>query len=416
MRIPEINQVCFVGAGTMGCFNALLAASAGYESVVYDVSAETLAAVPESLQGMAGFLAGHGLLKPDAIPDLLARISTSDDLAQATRHSDLVSESVSERLAVKRQVHGSLDKICNADTLITTNTSGLLVSQIEDALVHGKRFAALHSHLGSRLFDIVGGPRTSAHSIDVLKRYVLSLDCVPLILKKENPGYVINAMLGPLLTVSQVMAIDGVATKEDIDRAWMKSEQAKIGPFGLMDLFGLNVVQDSWQHPKPHTEHLQAKVLGFVTPYVEAGHLGVKTGRGFYNYPDPEYGRPGFCDTTSDLTLVYRILSSVLIANAICIAAAKVAPPSEIDRAWMLSFDLPRGPFGMLDAMGIETFLTGYLELVGQGVLPEQPAAKISRYLQTFIDKGLLGQVSGQGIYRYPNPAYEASDFIPQYS
>ena len=411
MKISEIDQVCFVGAGTMGCFNALLAAGAGYDAIIYDVSKRALDTAPEVLRGMFEFLTTQGLLDGEVVSTTLSRIRFSDDLRVACSGADLISESVSERLATKREVHKQLDSVCDKNALITTNTSGLLVSQIEDVLTGGDRFAALHSHLGSRLFDIVAGPRTCSKNVDVLKRYVLSLNCVPLVLKKENPGYVLNAMLGPLLTASLVMVIDGVAGKEDVDRAWMKNEQAPIGPFGLMDLFGLNVIQDSWQHPKPYAEHLQSKVLTFISGYIDAGKLGAKTGQGFYNYPDPAYTRPNFLDTASDLTLVYRVLSSTLIANAICIAAAGVADPQEIDRAWMLSFSLSRGPFGILDALGIDSFLESYLELVAVAALPKRPAITISGYLQTFVDKSSLGKKTGEGIYQYPNPAYEQNGF-----
>ncbi len=257
MKIAEIDTVCFVGAGTMGCFNALMAAVAGYRAVIYDVSTMALDHAPQSLNEMAGFLVDQGFFSADAIPDALARITTSPDLSAAVAEANLVSESVSERLEIKRDVHRTLDAVCNCDTLITTNTSSLLVSDIEDVLIHGDRFAALHSHLGSMLIDIVGGPRTSPRTIDVLERYVSSIGGMPLLLKKENPGYVLNAMLGPLLTMAQILVIGRLATPEDVDRAWMLNQRATIGPFGLMDLFGLNIIFDSWQEPNPKNSHLR---------------------------------------------------------------------------------------------------------------------------------------------------------------
>lgn len=412
MQISEIHQICFVGAGTMGCFNSLLAASAGYQAVVFDVSKTARDRLPRALRDMAGALADHGLLKHEAIPQILTCIRISDDLKAATAHADLVSESVSEKLDIKRTVHEQLDKLCDPSVLITTNTSGLLVSQLEDVFTKSDRFAALHSHLGSRLFDIVGSTHMTAKSLDILERYVRSLNCVPLLLRKENPGYVINAMLGPLLTVSQMMVIDHIASQEDVDRAWMKHEQAVIGPFGLMDLFGLNVLCDSWQHPRPNTGHLQEKVLALLTPYVAAGHLGTKTGKGFYDYPDPNYTHTDFLSENTDLSLIHQILSTVLIVNAICIAAADVADPEEIDRAWMLSFSLPRGPFGALDDIGTAEFLESYRQYVAANVLPIHQAEIVSEYLQSLVSQGRFGRALGRGVYRYPAPAYEADNFI----
>ena len=101
-------------------------------------------------------------------------------------------------------------------------------SEIEDVVSNdrGRLFAALHSHLGSVLVDIVGGPRTFLGTIDILERYVLSLNAFPLILKKESQGYVLNAMLGSVLTTSMLLCQSGNATVVEIDRAWMKIGRA----------------------------------------------------------------------------------------------------------------------------------------------------------------------------------------------
>jgi enoyl-CoA hydratase/3-hydroxyacyl-CoA dehydrogenase len=412
MKISEIDTVCFVGAGTMGCFNALMAAVAGYRAVIYDVSAQALEQAPQSLNDMAGFLVDQGFFVADDLPDALKRITVNADLSAAVANAHLISESVSERLDIKRDVHRTLDGLCNTDTLITTNTSNLLVSDIEDALIHGDRFAALHSHLGSVLIDIVGGPRTSRDTIDVLERYVLSIKGMPLVLKKENAGYVLNAMLASLLTMAQVLAIEGLATPEEVDRAWMFNHGASCGPFGLMDLFGLNIIFDSWQQPKPKNAHLQGKVLDFLAPYVESERLGVKTGEGFYTYPQPLYQHSDFLNKGRDLFLIYEALISVVIENAILIAYNDVAAPMEIDRAWMASFSLSKGPFGVLDEIGIDSFLDTHSRFVEQGLFSGASAAKVDAYLRPYIEKMHLGVKAARGFYRYPDPAYQTPHFI----
>jgi 3-hydroxyacyl-CoA dehydrogenase len=382
MKIAEIDRVCFVGAGTMGCFNALMASTAGYSAVIYDVSVSALDQVPQTLKEMAGYLVEQGFFLPDTIPGALSRITVNPDMSAAVADADLLSESVSERLEIKREVHRALDAACRDRTLITTNTSSLLVSDIEDVLIHGDRFAALHSHLGSVLVDIVGGPRTSPHTIDVLRRYVASIGGMPLVLKKENPGYVLNAILGPLLTIAKVLVIEGLATPEDVDRAWMKNQDASIGPFGLMDLFGLNIVFDSWQDPKRKNGHLQGKVLDFLTPYIEGHRLGIKTGKGFYGYPQPRYQQNDFLKTAEDTSSIYAALIAVVIESAIVIAHKQVAEPAEIDRAWMMSFSLAKGPFSTLDEIGINSFWGSYSRFVEQGLLLPEAAAQVEAYLR----------------------------------
>jgi 3-hydroxybutyryl-CoA dehydrogenase len=382
MTIAEIRKVCFVGAGTMGCANSLVAAVSGYEVIVYDVSEENLARVPDTHKEMVAFLLATGYCSEADVAAGLARLSCTNDLATATANADLVSESVFEDLTLKRKIHKQVDEACPAKTILTTNTSALLVSDIEDVVERGDRFAALHSHLGSPLVDIVGGPRTSHATIDVLTRYVLSTKGVPLVLKKENKGYVLNAMLGPVLTTALMLVIDGAASKEGVDRAWMRHSNAPMGPFGLMDQFGLNLIYDSWQRrqPDPVGDVLAPKILAFVGPYIEKGDVGARTGRGFYGYPEPAYAKPAFLADDADVSIAHYAMTSALIGNAILLAANDVLPPAEIDRAWTVGMSLEKGPFSMLDDMGVDSFIA-LLGSAASALSPEQ-AEQVKQYLR----------------------------------
>ena len=407
-----IHKVCFIGAGTMGCFNALMAAVAGYKAIIFDVSTEALDANPDVLSEMAGFLVAEGFFSRENIASALLNISTEGDLATAVADAELISESVSERLEIKRSVHQKLDQLCDANVIITTNTSSLLVSEIEQLVVNKTRFAAMHSHLGSTLIDIVGGSETSAENISRLKHYVLSIGAFPLLLKREYPGYVLNSIIGPLLTVSKMLVIEGVNTKENIDASWMVANNLTIGPFGLMDLFGLNVIFDSWQEPKAEVEHLQNKMVNFLSPYIEKNWLGVKTGAGFYRYPEPSYQAKDFLTSQGDLTFPGQVLMNVLIANAVLLAAEDVAHPFDIDRAWMVSMQVTKGPFGELDAIGFDTFLEQFDGFVALGMFDAQLSEKLRQFLQPYIDRNQLGEKVSDGFYQYPDPLYLTADFL----
>lgn len=362
----------------MGCFNSLMAAFAGYQAVLFDVSKEVLDGSAVQLREMASFLASQGFFYVDDIPGAIERVSLCDDLAAAVADAQLISESVSENIQIKRQVHSELDVLCAPATIITTNTSNLLVSDIEGVFKYGERFAALHSHLGSRLFDIVGGKRTSAATIQRLERYVLSIGGEPLLLDKENPGYVLNAMLGPLLTAALVLVIEQRATIEEVDRAWMVSQGAPIGPFGLMDLFGLNVIFDSWQQPKERAAGLQTKIVSFITPYVQRHDLGVKTGKGFYSYPDPAYSLATFQQPNSDLNHVIDVLQCALIGSALLLDHNGIASRDKINSAWRSSLSLQSGPFDAYESMGIEQYLRSHQGLV-ELELSSHEAARLAR-------------------------------------
>lgn len=410
--IDEIKKVCFVGAGTMGCFNSLVAAVSGYEVAIYDLMPESLERVPMTHREMAAFLVGSGYCPPDAIPEALDRISILENLDDAVADADLVSESVFERLDLKREIHQQLDQLCGPKTILTTNSSSLLVSDIESAVQHGERFAALHSHLGAPLIDIVGSPRTSAATIDILKRYVLSLKGIPLVLKKENPGYVFNALNGPLLTTAMMLVIKGISTIAEVDRAWMSHRKAPMGPFGMMDLFGLNLMFDSWNHQTGDTgsDEMRAAIIAFLSPYLERGDLGMKTGKGFYTYPNPAYAQPAFLEAETDISIPHYSMTSALIQNAVLLAVKEIAIPAEIDRAWMAATQLDSGPFGILDRMGIDDFLG----LMGsmESMLPAEDASSVVNWLQSFVSRGELGEKTAKGVYSYPDPQYQQVGFI----
>lgn len=359
MTIEEIRKVCYVGAGTMGCANSLVAAVSGYDVVLYDLSGESLGQVSDKQREMGAFLVGAGYCSAEELEAGVARISCVADLQEAVAGADLVSESVIEELGVKRAVHEELDRLCPAKTILTTNTSGLLVSDIEDVVERGDRFAALHSHYGSPLIDIVRGPRTSDAIIDILERYVTSLNCVPLVLHKENRGYVLNAMLGPVLTIALLLVVEGIASKEQVDAAWMKHRRVPMGPFGMMDLFGLNVVYDGWQHREsdPRVDGLKPRVTALLESYLDRGEFGSKSGKGFYTYPNPAFEQPGFVDVEDGASIPHYAMTTALVGSAVLLASRDIASPEEIDRAWAVGMTLDTGPFAILGDMGTAAFM-----------------------------------------------------------
>lgn len=370
----------------MGCANAITAGLAGYRVIIFDINTISLDSVPFRLKEIGDFLLMQGLALQSDLENVISNIKTTNDLVVATSNADLVSESVFENLEVKREVHKELDGLCLPHTIITTNTSGFLVSEIEDVVSNerGRLFAALHSHLGAVLVDIVSGPRTLQGTIDILERYVLSLNAVPLILKKETPGYVLNAMLGPVLATSMLLCQSGNATVTEIDRAWMSQQVVKIGPFGLIDLFGLNVVYESWQNPRPLSDYEinKAKIITLLKPYIESDDLGAKKGKGFYRYPNPDYAQPDFLFVKDDLKeLNYSLLRSAFINAAIMLVINEVASQDIIDYAWKVSMQTPKGPFELLNKLGGETYLKLLNEQISQGWFNNETTPMVKTYI-----------------------------------
>ncbi|MBW2622524.1 MAG: 3-hydroxyacyl-CoA dehydrogenase [Deltaproteobacteria bacterium] len=302
MPIDEIKKVCFLGAGTMGCFNSLVTAVAGYRAVLYDTSREALDQVKVRQGNFGAFMVERGFTSQEAIDEGLARIEVTPDPAGAADSADFLSESVPEILTIKREIHQQFDKLLPEHAIMTTNTSSLLVSQIEDAVTRGDRFGALHFHQGSLLVDVVGGPRTSAETVDTIKRFAKSIGMIPVVLKKEKDGYLHNTMLIAWYKSALTLAAHGFASIEDVDRSWMIVHQTNSGPFGSMDGVGLDVALNVLEAQAAQAaDPEEFKVIAdYIRPYVERGLLGTKTGQGFYTYPDPVWQDPGFLTAFED--------------------------------------------------------------------------------------------------------------------
>lgn len=295
MPIDEIKKVCFVGAGTMGSANSLVCGMAGYEAVVYDLSQEALERVPLRQEMIAVRLVEERGFDKGVINAGMERVRTVSDPEEAVENADLLSESVPERVELKRKVHKQFDELCPQHTIMTTNTSSLPVSDIEDVVRRGDKFAAMHFHGPVTLVDIMKGPRTSSRTVDILKKYVRSTGQVALVLKKEKPGYLHNTMFIGLLKTGALLVADGFADKEDVDRSWMIMHQSRSGPFGMMDGVGLDVVLDVLEEDYKRTGDTESKkIVDFLRPHVERGELGIKAGKGFYTYPDAPWTKPEF--------------------------------------------------------------------------------------------------------------------------
>ncbi len=256
-----MTRVFIIGAGTMGSQIAALCAKAGLSVVVHDSDRGAL----ERLGG---------------------RFQTATSL-DAAADADVVSESIIEELTAKRRLWAELSRIVRADALLTTNTSTLLPSEIAEAVEAPERFLAWHFHPPvehNRLVDVMGHAGTLPAAVTAIAELTRRLGHEPLVIAKEHREYVFNSMLIAVLTAAQELAIDEVASIEDIDRAWRTATGMELGPFGIMDVIGLDTVArivDVALQQNPNDKRLR-RLLAWMKPRLARSELGVKTGKGFH--------------------------------------------------------------------------------------------------------------------------------------
>jgi 3-hydroxybutyryl-CoA dehydrogenase len=297
MNVEEIKKILVIGSGTMGRQIGFLCAMNGYDVALHDLSEELLAGAMARIRKMADGYVKAGRLSQAEAEAAICRISPSSDPERSGRDADFISESVPEDPALKGKVFALFNRICPERAIFTTNTSTLVPSMFAEATGRPERFAAFHFHdvRFTNLVDIMPHPGTSETTVKLIEDFAYKIGQNPIILKKESGGYVFNAMLSAWLDSAETLAANGVSSVEDIDRSWMAVFHMPIGPFGIIDSIGLETVwkvNDFWATRLNHGQF--RKNADFLKRYIDQGQLGEKSGRGFYEYPDPEYRKPDF--------------------------------------------------------------------------------------------------------------------------
>lgn len=296
MQAQDIKKVLVIGAGLMGRQIALQCALFQVEVSLYGRSEISLARARRHLKRYAQYLVQGGHLAQDRAEAALERITLTTDPAAAAAGADLVSESVTEDLQLKWQVWEQFSPLLPPRAILTTNSSVIFPSEFAAACGRPDRFLAWHFHqlcFIKNVVDIMPHPGTDPACLACVVDFSRRLQLQPIALKKEHRGYVFNAMLTRFLAAALELAVADVASIEDIDQAWMTVMETSHGPFALMDGVGLDTVANILKFGtavEPHNP-LYPKALAWLAPKIEAGHLGQKTGRGFYSYLRPRLMR-----------------------------------------------------------------------------------------------------------------------------
>jgi 3-hydroxybutyryl-CoA dehydrogenase len=288
-----IKNICILGAGTLGSRVALQAAISGFNVTVYDINQKSLAFSLSTMQKILRQLHKSGQNSKGQDLEIVARIKFTLDPREAVENADFINESVTEEADIKKIVWRQFGELAPEKSIFTTNTSYMLASMFAEDSGRPKRFCAFHFHdvFYSRVVDIMPHPETDPALIPILEDLGRKLNQVPVILKKENPGYIFNTMLMALLGAAGKLLTGEVASIEDIDRSWMVNFHMPMGPFGILDSIGLDT---AWHVTHKMPDRASVAFAALLKKYIDEGKLGEKTGEGFYSYPNPKYKEQDF--------------------------------------------------------------------------------------------------------------------------
>jgi enoyl-CoA hydratase/3-hydroxyacyl-CoA dehydrogenase len=397
--IDMIKKIAVIGAGTMGHGIAELAAIAGYDVWVYDIAEDILKNALEKIEWSLGKLSSRGVVRED-ISTVMSRIHTSLDFEEVVDGADFVIEAVPEKIELKKDIFSKLDKYTPPHAILATNTSSLPITEIASATKREDKVVGMHFFNPPPLMplvEIIKGEKTSDLTVRITAEVGRRFGRQPVIVKKDVPGFVVNRILTRFQQAACWMVADGKASIVEVDSAIKYKLGFPMGAFELADYSGVDVMylvgkaimeRGTIMHPCP-----------LIEEKYKAGEYGVKTGKGFYEYPQPgKYSRPDIPKDAGE-----KVDELLLIAPAINEGAwllrEGISTRDDIDKATELGLGYPKGLFRYADDYGldrvVETLEKMYEETGWEEYKPDP-------LLKQMVEEGKLGRKSGEGFYTYP--------------
>ena len=283
--VSEVRTLGIVGAGQMGCGIAQVAASSGFDVVLNDVSDERLRAGLATINGNLTRLVKKGQLDEDARKSALSRIkavSRYEDL----RECDLVIEAATEDEAVKRKVFASLRSNLKPGALLASNTSSISITRLASVTDRPERFIGIHFMNPvprMQLVELIRGIQTEADTFETAQVFIRALGKTTTV-SEDFPAFIVNRILLPMINEAVYTLHEGIGSVDAIDTAMRLGANHPMGPLQLADFIGLDTCLAVMQVLHEGLADSKYRPCPLLVKYVEAGWLGRKTQRGFYDY------------------------------------------------------------------------------------------------------------------------------------
>lgn len=281
----DIKNVVVIGAGTMGSGIAYLCAWKGYSVVVREVNEELLKKGLTRIR--EDIIAGvsRGKMSPKEAEVMMSRVKGTVDLAEAAKEADIVVEAIFEDMSAKKEVFKQLDLFCQSHCVLASNTSALSITEMASTTKRPDKMIGLHFFnppYTMKLVEVVMGVQTSEETHDVAEGFVKSLG-KETVTVKDSAGFIVNRVVLPMLNEAAYLVYEGKTSIEDVDKAITLGMNFPAGPFRLADFVGLDVALAVLTHLNEAFGD-KFKPCPLLVEKVKAGHLGLKTRKGFYEY------------------------------------------------------------------------------------------------------------------------------------
>ena len=289
----EISLIAIIGAGTMGTKVAHRCIVSGLQTMIYDKYPETLEQAEKQIKIWLDERIKQNYLTADQTQAAISRLHSCPTLSECVREADLVIETVPENIDLKRLVLAEINRILHEKAFVCTNSSSLPCSRMANSLSRPERFFNINfsqpQNPTDKLVELMRGEKTGEEAMIVGEKFVRLLDMVPIITYREIMGFSFNRVWRAIKREVLHLVDQGYSDYQDIDRAWIMEFRTAFGPFGLMDIIGLDVVRDIERQYYLDSGDERDRPPKLLDNMIAQGKLGVKSGQGFYSYPDPAY-------------------------------------------------------------------------------------------------------------------------------
>lgn len=350
------KRIFVVGAGTMGAGIAQLSAQKGFETWLYDLSANQLGKAQAGINKSLTSLLEKGKIDATSHEAMLSRIQFVSHL-DAAQHADLVIEAIVENLTVKHEVFKALEGLVSPTCILASNTSSLSIASISSAFIQPERFLGIHFFNPATLMPLVEIiPSVLTHEAVVAQAQEIILAMGKTVaLCKDTPGFIVNRVARPFYGEALRIYEEGLADFVTIDYAMTSIGGFKMGPFELMDYIGNDVnytvtetvFEAFYYDPRFKPSFTQKRLK-------EAGLYGRKTGRGFYDY-SMNRGNPTANEALHQL--IFMRIIAMLINEAYDAVLMQVAAPNDVDLAMMKGVNYPKGLLAWSEEIGPDVIL-----------------------------------------------------------
>lgn len=286
MKLSDIKRIGILGAGQMGAGIALVCAKAGFEVVLLDIAPLRPTTALTEIQEKLNKQQEAGQMTASEVLEAVARIKTTEAF-DVLPEVQFVIEAATENPEIKSKIFFELGQICKPEVVLTSNTSSISITKLGKAALRGDRVAGMHFMNPvpvMKLVEVIRGLETSDDTAALVVQLAQKLGKVP-IASNDAPGFIVNRILMPLVNEAIFALADGVASAEGIDQAMVLGTNQPMGPLALADRIGLDTVLAICETLYQDMGDPKFRPCPLLRNYVEAGWLGRKSGKGFFEYP-----------------------------------------------------------------------------------------------------------------------------------